>query len=180
MNSPYGHANSPHRRDPLGHEYEFALHRLDAQLDDLAARDEAPEGLTDRVYEISVRMLPGAEVRAAERTRQRLASIGERPRRRSALVLHRTAWGRLAAAASLAIVSGAAVWLSMSNPARLAHQDRGVAAVEGNGEFSLAGDWLPMDSTSQLEYEVALLLDTTDITETEVLGGLMAWGMQAR
>lgn len=71
------------------------LRHVDASLAEMAAREAMPVGLADRTYEASVTALPKQRLRL--RGRIQTTSV-HRPLR-----FHRTAWGQLAMAASVAL-----------------------------------------------------------------------------
>ena len=123
-----------------------------------------PLGLNDRVFQASAKSLP--------RTRQpalRLAGTSAEVQRRHVLfTLHRTAWGRAAMAAAVAIVCGMA-WLMLQNGSTSTPSESllAISTPGQNATLAVNGDMLPAGSIDQLDSEMGYLLNTDRLTSMD-------------
>lgn len=95
------------RNDPIHTDFDSLspeLRRIDALLAQEAAGFAVPEGLADRVFASSRTMLPRGAGSAAAEPSWRLVGADGQVQRTIARPSRRTVWGRLAMAASIAVV----------------------------------------------------------------------------
>lgn len=153
------------------------LHRLDQLLAQAASREQIPSGLSGRVYDASVSDLPKPRLRLRGRALTTSTSTAHRNVR-----IHRTAWGQLAMAASLALafVVGAMFWGDPSGIPDIrgfAVNDRAAevtvtpVAYEQPGRLSREAERELFVSSASGD-RFAYLFETRDMTHSEILGDL--------
>jgi hypothetical protein len=145
---------------PLQSELPPDLERIDESLADLAKRDQAPPGLTDRIYEASVSALPRLRLRG------RAAAGPQRMR------FHRPVWGQLAMAASIGLAFVLVAWfLSMPtgapdrNDLIAERTDAPVVRTVARHSVRLTpeAEWLLLETGFNGE-RISYLVETRDIT----------------
>ena len=157
---------------PLPDEFDELQRVIDARLQ-LSVRSTAvPKGLSGRVFEASVMLLPKQASQPIEVRSLRLAGT-ERS------IFNRLAWGRLAMAASVFIAAGVGVWMmNQSSPQKLVVMgpERPVVRDTGLLDPLLAAEFatLPEGSASDVERELSYLLDTNELTSFDDLTGELA------
>jgi hypothetical protein len=139
-----------------------------AEVDRLLARalhHEAPAGLSQRVFEMSVESLPASSDEARETPHLRLVGSGIDTDQRGAyerrFALALSTWRRHALAACTLLVAGAALWISWpraTSPSPIAPSN--IVVHFDPTEFN--GLSVPTDADS-LESEVAYLFDSTEV-----------------
>ena len=153
------------RIEPLPADFDSEAQQVDALLSAQARRTAVPMGLTDRVFEASVKSLP----RSRQPALRLAGSAADVQRRHVLFTLHRTAWGRAAMAASVAIVCGVAWLMLQSSPAP--SPDGSLLAIHTAGpdanSLAASGDMLPVGSLDQLDNDMGYLLNTDTLTSMD-------------
>ncbi len=149
------HPKPPAVSDPLPSDYPEDLISLDAQISQMAAEQNLPEGLTDRVFAASRVHLAASD--------DRTATIPDRLHRpHFGVRVLRTMWsGRLAMAASLAVAFLTTIML-MRLP--LTKMETAIPATVLVSDL----DW-PDGEPVFIEDEVAYLFETEDLTSHDNL-----------
>ncbi len=145
---------------PLPADFEPSLREVDAHLSMLARRESIPQGLADRVFEASATYLPAAAARP------RLRLVGAHIR-----VIHRTAWGQLALAAS---VMFAFVLIMQQMPVGVARQSNLPVVMNAVSSGQRATAWYAAESVDAVGREVGFLLDTSDVDSYDDLNRELA------
>ena len=165
MNPYPDHLADP--RDPLPAEFGPELGRVDDAVAHAASGAPLPAGLADRVFEASVARMPRPLLRPATLRPAARRWAGTAPVRSSR-------WSRLAMAASVALAFGVASWLVRPPVPPPSPENRGVLVITSTTDDVLAPDvvWLLMQPAAENDPEVALLLDTEDMTFDDLAGEL--------
>jgi len=162
----------PSEFPPLPNEFDELERLIDAQLRASARQGAVPMGLSGRVFEASVMLLPKQASETVEVRSLRLVGT-ERS------IFNRLAWGRLAMAASVLIAAGVGVWMMNQSapPSLVAIVPNG--PLTGDSNFldpMLASDFatLPEGAASDVERDLSYLLDTNELTSFDDLTGELA------
>ncbi len=164
MNPYPDHLADP--RDPLPAEFGPELGRVDDAVGQAAGGAPLPAGLADRVFEASVARMPRPLLRPTTLRPAAKRWAGAAPVRSSR-------WSRLAMAASVALAFGVAGWLVRPPVPQESPENRRLLVASPTDDV-LAPDvvWLLMQPAAENDPEVALLLDTEDMTFDDLAGEL--------
>jgi hypothetical protein len=155
---------------PLPQEFDELQRSIDTQLRQTAHQTIVPMGLSDRVFEASVMLLPRQASEPVEIRSLRLVGT-ERS------IFNRLAWGRLAMAASVLIAAGVGVWMvNQSAPSPVVGPGTIVFLDPQPSDSALAAEFatLPEGAASDVERELSYLLDTNELTSFDDLTGELA------
>jgi hypothetical protein len=164
--------------EPLPEEISPQLQAIDERLGRAAAGQGVPAGLADRVFLVSVSMLPRRHVSTTPRLR--LAGHEGPHSRRIAngnptIVLHRMAWAQLALAASVMMACAVAAWLLLPEAGTGT-----LLAKNGHANGDIAPllikelNQVPQESVSELDNQLAHLLDTSDLKSPDDVTGQLS------
>jgi hypothetical protein len=195
MVRPYPQPGHPSHRDPLPESFDRELSRIDAMIGEHALGQQAPAGLTDRLFSASVAELPRTAAPAAPALR--LAGDGSRQWSRSR-PLHRTLWARFAMAACVALAFIAALRLthlqpdssqwSGSGPWAMSTEREAALGIDGGTHYAMNGaraearpasyraPLSPNEEMLLLGARAAYLVETRDLTLADLANDFAGLG----
>ncbi len=146
--------------EPLPDSFAPELQRLDALLGETCADavHGMPAGLVDRIHAASLADLPAPRVLPLVQT-----ATTDR---------NRSIWGRLALAASVALVASVATWLVRTPAIDHSPGERRVAESISSFETVLASDWRASSDVANYRESVAHLIETSEVTTGALTGEL--------
>jgi hypothetical protein len=165
LNDPRFHSRL-NGADPLPGDFDAQSRQVDELLSVQMRRRAVPMGLSDRVFEASAKLLS----RPRQPALRLVDTSADSPRHRLLFTWHRTAWGRVALAASVALAFGVAIMLAQRSPTSPNNRSLVVRTDIGPvtpASFNGQGEMIPAGSLDKLDSEMAYLLNTGEMTSLD-------------